>query len=103
MQYSYLWQAQLETAQRAVVEQFGRQGGDVTSLLRHFGFVQPRFESFVSPRRKYVCLYLAIAYLLVFKAADQRNDFATRNRAKKALAAMGGEDALSAGVSTDHA
>ncbi len=101
MQSSAQWQAKLEACQRRVVEVDGSQGGGVQRLLRHFSFVQPRFESFVGPRRKYVCLLTAIAMLLCNIANDPRQDKRKRERAVAALDAMTPQDIFDCGLAAD--
>ncbi len=101
VQHSAQWQAKLEACQRRVVQVDGTQGGGVQRLLRHFAFAQPRFESFVAPRRKYVCLLNAIAMLLCNIASDPRQEKATRHRAVAALEAMTPQDIIECGLAAD--
>ncbi len=77
-------------------------GGDLKTSLRHLAFVQPRFESFVSPRRRYACLLRAIAQVLVTKAGDPRLSSEVRKRADAALNAMSGRDCFAAGLAGDY-
>ena len=66
-------------------------------------FVQPRFESEATPRRRYVCLLRAVAQVLMVKACDSRLEAAVRKRAKEALAAMEKRsDAVMAGMAGDY-
>jgi len=101
IQSSVQCQNQLETCQRHVIAE-GSAAEDVQSLLRHLGFVEPRWESFVAPRRRYVCLLRAIAHLLVLKAGDMRQKPEVRARAQAALDAMTPEDCFTAGVAGDY-
>ena len=101
IQTSVQWQNQLETCQRHVIAE-GSAAEDVRSLLRHLGFVEPRWESFVAPRRRYVCLLRAIAHLLVLKAGDMRLKPDQRARAQAALEAMTPADCFTAGVAGDY-
>ncbi|MCP4243196.1 MAG: hypothetical protein GY772_21790, partial [bacterium] len=101
-QNSVVWQDQLEACQRRILENGGTMGGDVRTLLRHFDFVQPRFESFVTPRRRYVCLLRAIAHVLAMKAGDERVAAEVRQRASAALAAMTPADCFTAGLAGDY-
>ena len=70
--------------------------------FKHFGFVKPRWESFVAPRRRYVCLLRAIAHLLVLKAGDARHTPEIRASAQAALDALTPEDCFTAGVAGDY-
>ena len=101
IQNSVQWQSQLEACERHVVAE-GSAAEDVRTLLKHFGFVEPRWESFVSPRRRYVCLLRAIAHLLVLKAGDERLKGKIRARAQAALDAMTPADCFIAGVAGDY-
>ena len=71
--FSVGMKARLEACQHLVLESHGEQGGGVNKILKHFNFVQPRFESWVEPRRRYACLLLAIILLLAEIAGDKRN------------------------------
>jgi hypothetical protein len=84
-----------------VLEAGGTLGG-VDHLLRDLAYVQPRWESEVSPRRRYVCLYRAIAMLLTMKAADVRLSLATRQRAEVEVMNMTGSDAFICGLAGDY-
>ena len=101
VQNSVQMQNQLETCQRHVIAE-GSGAEDVQTLLKHLGFVEPRWESFVSPRRRYVCLLRALAHLLVLKAGDMRLQPDIRARAQAALEAMTPEDCFTAGVAGDY-
>ena len=70
------------------MESGGSLGGGVKRVLRNMAFVQPRFESEATPRRRYVCLLRATAQVLMVKACDTRLPLEVRKRAKEALAAM---------------
>ena len=83
IQNSVQWQNQLETCQRELHEG-GAAPEDMQSLVRNLGFVEPRWESFVAPRRRYVCLLRAIAHLVVLKASDTRRDAKHRASAQAA-------------------
>ncbi len=101
-QHSTMWRDQLEACQRKITEEGGSLGGDLKTSLRHLAFVQPRFESFVSPRRRYACLLRAIAQVLVTKAGDPRLSSEVRKRADAALNAMSGRDCFAAGLAGDY-
>ena len=85
---SQIWQDQLQACQADILQSGGSLGGGVKSVLRNMAFVQPRFESEATPRRRYVCLLRATAQVLMAKAYDMRLDSKVRQRAKDALAAM---------------
>lgn len=70
-------------------------------MLRHLAFVQPRFESFVAPRRRYICLLQAIVMLLAATAGDMRNQKQQRARAEAALDAITPPDVLANGLAAD--
>ena len=84
---SKIWQDQLEACQRQL-QAVGASTPSLKSVLRHMSCVQPRFESFVSPRRRYVCLLRAIAMVLAPKAGDVRLDSKVQKRAQEALQEM---------------
>jgi hypothetical protein len=99
---SGMWQDQLEACQKQL-QKSGASTPGLQSVLRHLDFVQPRFESFVTPRRRYVCLIRAIAMVLAIKAGDDRLDSAVRRRAEAALKAMDkSEDCFVAGLAGDY-
>ena len=99
---SGMWQDQLQKCQK-VLQISGDSTPGLTSVLRHLDFVQPRFESFVAPRRRYVCLLRAIAMVLATKAGDQRLDNKVRHRANEALKAMSKmDDCFAAGLAGDY-
>jgi hypothetical protein len=104
---SQIWQDQLQACQADILENGGADastlGGGVKSVLRNMAFVQPRFESEATPRRRYVCLLRAIAQVLMVKACDARLEGAVRKRAKDALDAMEKRsDAVMAGIAGDY-
>ena len=100
--HSTMWQDQLEACQKQL-QHAGAPTPCVKHALRHLAFVQPRFESFVTPRRRYVCLLRAIAMVLAVKAGDERLDSAVQRRANAALQAMGkSEDCFIAGLAGDY-
>ncbi len=100
---SHIWQDQLQACQADILESGGSLGGGVKSVLRNMAFVQPRFESEATPRRRYVCLLRAIAQVLMVKACDLRLPPAVRKRAKEALTAMEKRsDAVMAGLAGDY-
>ena len=100
---SNVWREQLMACQRQILEGGGRMGGDLTSCLRDLQYVQPRFESFVTPRRRYVCLLRAVAHVLALKAGDERIDKAIRGRCEEALAKLGdSKDVFIAGLAGDY-
>ena len=71
---SHIWQDQLQACQADILQNGGSMGGGVKSVLRNMAFVQPRFESEATPRRRYVCLLRAIAQVLMVKSIDLRLD-----------------------------
>ena len=86
-----------------ILKSGGSLGGGVKSVLRNLAFVQPRFESEATPRRRYVCLLRAIARVLMVKACDPRSEAAVRRRASEALTAMEKRsDAVMAGLAGDY-
>ena len=96
------WQDQLQKCQEELL-QAGASTPGLKSVLRHLAFVQPRFESFVSPRRRYVCLLRAIAMVLARKAGDERLGSAVQRRAEAALTAMSkSSDCFVAGLAGDY-
>jgi len=99
---SSTWQDQLEKAQHELAKT-GASTPCLKSVLRHVDFVQPRFESFATPRRRYVCLLRAIAMVLAVKAGDDRQDSGVQRRADAALKVMGqSEDCFIAGLAGDY-
>ena len=65
--------------------------------------MQPRFASFVTPRRRYVCLLRAIATVLAIKAGDTRLDAGVQRRADAALRKMEqSADCFAAGLAGDY-
>ena len=100
---SPMWQDQLQACQADILKSGGSLGGGVKSVLRNLAFVQPRFESEATPRRRYVCLLRAIARVLMVKACDERSEPAVRRRASEALTAMEKRsDAVMAGLAGDY-
>ena len=100
---SHIWQDQLQACQADILKSGGSLGGGVKSVLRNLAFVQPRFESEATPRRRYVCLLRAIARVLMVKACDPRSEPAVRRRAREALTAMEERsDAVMAGLAGDY-
>ena len=66
-------------------------------------YVQPRFESFVTPRRRYVTLVRAIAMVLAIKAGDARLDTKIQKRCEHALTSMmEAKDVFAAGLAGDY-
>lgn len=105
--FSGTWQDQLEECQKILLEASASTPGAPTPclkrILRHVAFIQPRFESFVTPRRRYVCLLRGLAMVLVIKAGDDRQEPAVRRRAEKALQAMEkSSDSFVAGLAGDY-
>ena len=99
---SEAWRDQLEKCQQEL-QDAGTPPSGLKSVLRHVAFVQPRFESFVAPRRRYVCLLRAIAMVLATKAGDARQGSDVQRRAEAALAAMAkSEDCFVAGLAADY-
>ena len=99
---SSMLQNQLEEAQKELAKT-GALTPSLKSVLRHMAFVQPRFESFVTPRRRYVCLLRAVAMVLATKAGDERLDSNVQKRADAALNAMSKiEDCFVAGLAGDY-
>ena len=99
--FSDSMKARLEACQHLVLQSQGEQGGGVTNILRHLNFVQPRFESWVEPRRRYACMLLAVILLLAEIAGDKRKNPADRKMAERCLDAMTPEELLEAGISGD--
>ena len=100
--HSTMLQDQLEEAQKELAKT-GASTPSLKSVLRHMAFVQPRFESFVTPRRRYVCLLRAVAMVLATKAGDERLDSKVQKRADAALNAMSkSKDNFVAGVAGDY-
>ena len=97
------WKARLEACQRRVLAVDGSQGGGLTSILKHLSFAKQRFDSFVGPRRKYICLLQAIVMLLCGIAGDPRQKKAIRDRAEAALDAITPADTLACGMAADFA
>jgi len=97
------WRARLQACQRRVLAVDGCQGGGLTSVLKHMSFAKQRFESFVGPRRKYICLLQAIVMLLCGLAGDPRQDRGTRDRAEQSLDAITPADILTCGLAADFA
>ena len=71
----------VQACQAAILESGGSLGGGVRSELSNMAFVQPRFESEATSRRRYVCLLRAIAQVLMVKSSDLRLDPQVRKRA----------------------
>ena len=94
-------QDQLVACERKVLAANGTMGGGIDHILRHVAFIQPRFESFVAPRRRYICLLHAIAMLLVSKVGDMRISPAIRKRCEEALKKMTVSDCFAAGLAGD--
>ncbi len=94
--------ARLAACQRRVLRVDNQQGGSLTSILKHFSFVKTRFESFVGPRRKYICLLQAIVMLLCSIADDQRMPKDRRDRAEAALDAITPSDVIACGLAADY-
>ena len=92
---------QLQAAQRELLESGRCLGGDLRHALRHMSFAQPRFESFVVPRRRYVCLLRALPQFLAIRAGDDRQLPKIRAAAEAALEAMTGSDCFTAGLAGD--
>ena len=89
--------------QRQILAEGGSLGGDLKSCLRDLQFIQPRFESFVTPRRRYVCLVKPLALVLAVKAGDARLDASIRRRPEHALASMSdAKDVFAAGLAGDY-
>ena len=78
---SIVWQDQLEACQREELDTHGEYlAGGMDHELRHFAYVQPRFESFVTPRRRYVCILLSIAQVRGMESGDMRLNSSVRAR-----------------------
>ena len=100
---SQIWQDQLQACQKDILAGGGSLGGGVKSVLRNMAFVQPRFESEATPRRRYVCLLRATAQVLMVMACDTRLPAAVRKRAQEALTAMAKRsDVVMAGLVGDY-
>ena len=100
IQYSAPLRARLQACQRRVLHVDGAQGG-LAGILKHLSFVQPRFESFVGPRRKFICMIQAIIMLLCSIAADPRVKKPRRDRADAALDALTPQDIIACGLAAD--
>ena len=79
----------------------GEQGAGLTKILRHLSFAAHRWESTVSPQRRYVVLQSAIALLLSVRATDVRIESKERVLAAKRLREMGPKQAALAGLTAD--
>jgi len=100
--YSDALKARLQACQRRVLGVDAEQGGGLTLVLQHFRYARPRFESFVGPRRKYICLLQAICMLLCSVAGDPRATKGRRDRAEAALEAMTAGDVIAHGLAGDY-
>jgi len=99
--FSSKLQDPLQAAQPELLESGRCLGGHFCHALRHMSFAQPRFESFVVPRRRYVCLLRALPQFLAIRAGDQRQAPKIRAAAETALEAMTGADCFTAGLAGD--
>ena len=89
---STIWEACQKQLQHA-----GASTPCVKSVLRHF--FQSRFESFVTPRRRYICLLRAIEMV----AGDERWGPGVQRRDKTTLQAMGkSSDCFIEGLAGDY-
>ena len=103
LQNSHVWKEQFMACQRQILEEGGKFGGDLSKCLRDMQYIQPRFESFVTPRRRYVCLVRPIAMLLAVKAGDARQLESVRKAADHALTSMSdARDIFAAGLAGDY-
>lgn len=122
LRFSECWQARLRACQKLVVAGQAFLGDPpaaamgappvaarastpgealVTHIIRHISFAPHRFESFVGPRRQYVCLLNAIFLCLAGVANDIRQDRAVRDRAVTAMESMTARDIFEAGLAGD--
>jgi hypothetical protein len=102
IQNSDVWKAELIACQKRVLEQKGEQGGGLQKLMKHFSFAKQRFDSEADPLLRYCAMLRAIAMLLAFKAADERNKPEIRERAQKALEHMVPEELVALGLTADY-
>ena len=103
IQNSEVWKAQMIACQKRVVELAGNQGGEMTTILRHFSFAKQRFDSYAEPLMKFCLLLRAVCMLLAMKAADLRNNKEVRDRAATVLRSIDAADCVSFGISGDFA
>ena len=122
LRFSECWQARLRACQKLVVAGHVHPGdrpaaamgappvaarastpGEalVTHIIRHISFAPHRFESFVGPRRQYVCLLNAIFLCLAGVANDVRQDRSVRDRAVTAMESLTPRDIFEAGLAGD--
>ena len=101
IRFSTKSQDMLKACERQILQKGGSLGG-VQHSLRHLDFVEPRFESFATPRRRYVCLLRAVAQFLAIKAGDKREKPDVRTRCEDALQAMTSKDCFMAGLAGDY-
>ena len=84
-----------------ILDAKGEQGAGLTKILRHLSFAAHRWESTVSPQRRYVVLQSAIALLLSVRATDVRIESKERALAATRLREMGPKQAALAGLIAD--
>ena len=117
LRFSECWQARLRACQKLVVAPkcdapllhsgavavAGGHVGEalVTHIIRHISFAPHRFESFVGPRRQYVCMLNAIFLCLAGVANDVRQERSVRDRAVTAMESMTPRDIFEAGLAGD--
>ena len=87
--------------QRQGLDARGESTCGINRVLRHAAFVQPRFESFVTPRRRYACLLRQIAQVLGMKAGGMRLNSSVRTRAEDAFEVMDTVDCCTADLAAD--
>ena len=71
------------------------------SVLRHFKFVKPRWNSSIDPQRGFCCIYVAVCMLLALLICDERIDLKTRNRCQTLMDFVTPTIIVTAGVSAD--
>ena len=102
VQNSDAWRRRLVLAQQHILKASGKQGGGVTTALRHLSFAKQRFDSATGPARKFCCLLSAITILLVTVAADRRLKPEQRLRAQTLIDDMTPARIVTAGLFADY-
>ena len=100
MRLPFAWPDSLDL-RKHILDAKGEQGAGLTKILRHLSFAAHRWESTVSPQRRYVVLQGAIALLLSVRATDVRIESKERLLAAKRLREMGPKHAALAGMTAD--
>ncbi|CAE7268036.1 unnamed protein product, partial [Symbiodinium sp. CCMP2592] len=100
IQNSAAWRAELEAAQRVVVEDSGEQGGGLQRIMRHFRYAKQRFESSAHPHHVYCCL-LSSVLLLCAVTVSAEGDAVKKKKAQTLLDSMSPRHAALAGLGAD--